>query len=295
MCSRLGVVCNQLTMNGLSRLLALALLAASIATAQEPVLVALPQTEPVARAGAPFRVTYEVTWRGAADGYVILPVEVGPIDWGVATPARTVATVRDGVHVVSQTVEFDARDGGTLEAGDYDVPEVAVKYVAGNRRGAWEVAPSGSAKTDGSKFEHRLTTDGFVVRVAPRRMSFFALGGLAALLVLVVLAALAVRRFFRRRVLDVGDAVAGGADTVEGLLHGARQRRLDGQFYEFYVALGRAVSLADGGGETSDLRAKLAAWAKETGYRGARPTEDEMDGAQREVDRALAQQDRDGD
>lgn len=305
------MVCNRLKTNGLSRVLALALVTASGATAQEPVLAVFPQTQPAPRAGEPFSVTYEVTWPGAADRYVILPVEFEPIDWGVATPAKTVATVRDAVNVVSQTVEFYATERGTNERGtsvrgtnvpgEYEVPEVVVRYVAGDDVPAWKVAPLRSEKSGREAFERRLRAEPFSVRVAPRRRPYWGLywgpywttGGLAALLAFGVLTALAVYRFRRRPVVAVPAAVPAAEDTVQGLLHAARQRRLDGQFYEFYLALSRAVSLLDGGGQVSDLKAKLDAWVKETGYRGVRPTEDDMDGAQREVERALAQQARD--
>ena len=76
--------------------------------------------------------------------------------------------------------------------------------------------------------------------------------------------------------------------AVQDALHKARQQRLDGQFYEFYVELSRAAGLVANGSEGRDVAVLIKAHAEEVGYKGLRPTDDQMDGDFGDVERALA-------
>ncbi|NIA15493.1 MAG: hypothetical protein GWP08_15625 [Nitrospiraceae bacterium] len=76
--------------------------------------------------------------------------------------------------------------------------------------------------------------------------------------------------------------------AVQDSLHRARKHRLDGRFYEYYTALSEAAADLSAKGESCELTAGLRARAQDVGYRGHRPTDDEMDGHFRDVERALA-------
>ena len=68
-------------------------------------------------------------------------------------------------------------------------------------------------------------------------------------------------------------------------VHEARRHRLDGDWYAFYRALGRAMARLRP--EADALTRRFEARANEVGYGGIRPTDDELDGAMRDAERAL--------
>jgi hypothetical protein len=68
----------------------------------------------------------------------------------------------------------------------------------------------------------------------------------------------------------------------------ARVHRQEGDFYKFYLELARAASALPDPGEPPNLAAALKARAQEAGYKGARPTDDQMDGDLRDLERAVA-------
>ena len=71
-------------------------------------------------------------------------------------------------------------------------------------------------------------------------------------------------------------------------MHSARQHRLDGDFYRFYLDLSRAAEALHATGEAPELAATFKTRAQEAGYKGARPTDDQMDGDLRDLERAAA-------
>jgi hypothetical protein len=62
---------------------------------------------------------------------------------------------------------------------------------------------------------------------------------------------------------------------------------LDGHFYEYYLELARAVNALPAERKPAGLAETLQGRAQAVGYQGVRPTEDEMDGDFRDVERAL--------
>jgi hypothetical protein len=76
--------------------------------------------------------------------------------------------------------------------------------------------------------------------------------------------------------------------VFEEALRCARRRRQEGDFYKFYVELARAAETLEVGGQQPELAATLKERAQETGYRGVRPTDDQMDGDLRDLERAMA-------
>jgi hypothetical protein len=76
--------------------------------------------------------------------------------------------------------------------------------------------------------------------------------------------------------------------VFEEALGCARRHRQEGDFYQFYVGLSRAAGTLPADGHAPELAATLKTRAQETGYRGVRPTDDQMDGDLRDVERAMA-------
>jgi hypothetical protein len=78
-------------------------------------------------------------------------------------------------------------------------------------------------------------------------------------------------------------------DPVEAArdhVHAARRHRLDGDFYRFYQSLAAAARTA-GTPASLALAPRMDERAQQVGYQGVRPTEDELDGAVKDIERAL--------
>jgi hypothetical protein len=78
-----------------------------------------------------------------------------------------------------------------------------------------------------------------------------------------------------------------GVATVQTVLNLARQHRLDGKFYDYYRALAHAATLAAPSVAARKLREKLENDAQRVGYGALQPSDDELDGALRDIERML--------
>lgn len=265
--------------------LALSVLACDKAGA-EPELHIIPQ-QGLAHPNQAYRVTLEVTWSGGASDYAILPAEMDPIDWGTMTIRAARAFVRDAgngesQNVVSQTLEFVPN-----KVGEFTTPAIRVFYLNPGATPPAEKVDHGTAPPDSSA-SPSLGAEPFTIVVRPARTTLFWIsGGLGASLLLTAVGWWSVHLLHRRQpTLYTGGSVP-ASQTVQFTLHRARQHRLDGKFYEYYVELARAAEQLPPAGQPGGLAAALKARAQEVGYKGVRPTDDAMDGDFREIERAL--------
>lgn len=240
----------------------------------EPELSISPQSAP-ARSGRPYRIVCEVSWLGSPGEYTICPAESDTIAWGRVALRDVRGFVRDGRNVVSQTVEIIPD-----KPGSYKTPEIRIAYLHPE---ATSPAETAADKTDPSDpgAPPSLRADPFEVVVRPRRPMAWVSGGLGASLLLLLPAGWRVARYRRNRPSAAPPATTNW-QTVQETLHAARQNRLDGKFYECYVALGRAAE-----GIAPELVDSLRTRAEAAGYRGIRPTDDEIDSDIRAIERAL--------
>lgn len=250
--------------------------------AQTPVLEVLLEQDK-ARVDEPYRVMYETSWTGPADQFAIRSADPATVDWATSRVVETSTRQEDGKFFITQTIEYVP-----FESGEFEVLPFIVSYfdpaqlrVAG---GASE--EEGDAELPEPRI---LEASAFQLKVRPNLAPYYLSGTIAVLVALCTGVAYASRR--RRRELQ---AVAAGINvpepqTVQSALNLARQYRLDEKFYEFYKELSRAASLMAPGTATRTLRGKLEAGAKEVGYRGVRPSDEEMDGVLRDVERAVQQ------
>lgn len=235
-----------------------------------------------AKVDEPYRVIYETRWRGEADSFAIVPAEIEAVTWAQTRIVETTTRSEDDVFIVALTVEFIP-----YEAGEFEVPAFSVGYFDPALISAEE---SEDIRKTGPKLPDRemLQASAFMLTVRPSLGPYFLYGSILA--VLVCLSALGVRNLRARR----QRAIAAGApaalpvpQTMRAALNLARQYRLDGKFYEFYKELARGVAMLAPSVAARKLREKIEADAKEVGYRGVRPTDDDMDGSVRDVERAL--------
>lgn len=247
----------------------------------EPELKVIPQ-KGSAHLSRPFRVVLEVTWQGSPSDYAILPAEVGAFDWGFAQLGRMESTVRNGLNLVSQTVEFVPN-----KTGEFKTPEIKVSYLDPEATPPAEKTAPETAPPDSSA-SPSLRADPFLILVRPARTWFWISGGLGASLLLICVGWWSARRLRRPRPTPRMDsAQAVDVSAVREILHRAKQHRLDGDFYGCYREMARAAASLPREENGYCLADRLSARAQEVGYRNIRPTDDEIDGAFREIERAL--------
>ena len=283
-----------------------ALVLLTCAANAQPELKVIPQQGP-AHPGLAYRIVCEVSWAGKASDYSILPAEADPIDWGTAALTEVKGVVRDEAdgprNIVSQTLEITPN-----KAGEFKTPAIRIAYFNPEATPPAESAAP-SAVTPGtappvSSASPSLGAEPFSLVVYPDRTPIWISGGLGASLLLTALGWWSVRRLHSSRPLLVGSRVSGFGFRVseepkpdtpnpvfEEALRCARRHRQEGDFYQFYVELARAAgTLAADNGHAPELTATLKTRAQETGYKGVRPRDDQMDGDLRDLERAIARQ-----
>ncbi|MBI1319633.1 MAG: hypothetical protein GC168_11900 [Candidatus Hydrogenedens sp.] len=190
---------------------------------------------------------------------------------------------------------------GTLEASDTPEGPVYTQLVTVTGASMGTFTLDGLAYTfittpdDTPLAGEKLETEGKTVTVSIEPFEFevvrdirpFLWSGVAALGVALVLGLVA---WAARRSRKPVEQAPGGtpAEQVQARLHQARQHRLDGDFYKVYLAFAEAAKILHplvGEGPAPDA---LQRRAQEVGYKGVRPTDDEMDGVARDLERALA-------
>ena len=223
-------------------------------------------------AGRPCPVDYTVEWQGARDAAIVLPLEVSQPDWGHAE-LKSTRTEHDGDRWrVVQVVEYTAS-----KAGKYTVAPVEIQAITANQPivGSFDSTPSTRVKAP----ETTIT-----VFNPPNTRAW---GGIVA--AVVVVGAVGGLLYYRRkkRVLpgQEEDVVA----VARELLHHARRNRLDGDLYACYQSmLKSAEALQTVNIEAKNVADSIRARIPAVGFQGVRPTDDEMDGLFRDLERIIA-------
>ena len=210
--------------------------------------------------GVAQEIRYSVRWSAAEDYVVEAPVWKGTLDFSVARTEVGVDAV-DGAYYRFVVVV-------TPEAlGAFVVPAVEIPYTV-----AGAVTGEGIAQLVVEAPEFSLT-------VRQDRTSQYIAGGLLAVaFILILVVVVSVRR--RRSV--PGEIEEAPQVRFQRLLHEARQRRLDGDLYGYYQALASLARELDKG-----LHQSLSAKVQSVGFGGVRPSDDELDGDLRAVERAV--------
>ncbi len=252
----------------------------ALAAAPAPELKIIPQ-HGSAHPHHAYNVVCEVSWTGSPSDFSILPAEADAMDWGTLRVSDVRAFVRDGVNVVSQTLEIVPN-----KTGEFQSPKIRVRYLIPEATPPAEKPVPGTDPPD-SGVSPSLGADPFNIVVRSSTFYVWISGGLGASLLLTALGWWSAR--FLRRPQPPLVTAGGDVSRDQHAMHAARQHRLDGDFYSYYRELHRmaqAIPLSDS--DHVNRIATLAARMQEVGYRGVRPTDDQMDGDWRDIERALA-------
>lgn len=240
-------------------------------------------SEGVARPGLPYEVSLEVSWRGDADAFAILPAEFEAVEWGTVALSRTRSFVRDGDMVVAQTLTIVAN-----EAGDFELPAIKIGYLSPEAVVQAETSASDEADSTNPSVTPALRVPPFTLEVRDSSLLLWMSLGFGALLFLLLL----VWLIFRRSCRMPGDqpeisTMSAQVAQVQEVLHEARKHRLDGKYYDFYLSLGRGAELVRDMGGDASLASRFRKTGEDVGYRSLRPLDDDMDMDYRELERVL--------
>ena len=240
--------------------------------------------------GEPFTVRYQLAWRGDPDDFVIAGPAIDSFGWGTAEPVEVTSETIDDTYVMTHLVKFNPTTG---EPGEQQVPAVTFSYFdpeTANPPGPAqaETDPSrpdaGPTPNAGPTLDARptLRASPFSVTLRARRTGGWVSAGLGALVIVLAGAAMALYRT-RRGGSATAASTGSAAETASKLVNQARQSRLDGNYYDYFNVLSRAAA------ELSDpeLRGRLEQQAQVVGYQAARPMDDDLDGAMRDVERRV--------
>jgi hypothetical protein len=259
------------------------------ALGDEPKVRVIPPKSPP-HVNQPFELTYEISWSGGPEEFSILPLEFEPVTWAELEAGPIRSGVWEGKNSVFHTLRIIPKVSGKFEVPPvkigYLIPGVSSAASTESNAGHQHAHPAAEDQEQGPSYP-TLRAAAVPMQVRPAsRLSWYLAGGGGLIL---VLGGLFWALYANRRVpagapagpprIDIGGAQAA--------LHTAKHHRLDGKYYEFYRSLVHAVRLVQGGNAAEALRARLEAQANEVGYKGLRPTDDAMDGAQKDVDRLI--------
>lgn len=272
------------------------LLVGNMAHSQSEAAIRLEPHEPVARVAQPYLVDCVVYWAGPPGACAVLPVAAAESDspgWRAVQVLSTTAAAEKDMKEMPWFVDSSLPESETerhfviqtlsaepLEAGELAFPEISVKVV-----------PSGDAALKPGL----LDADGAIslrpeplqvtVRASARPWVYWAGAAAGAFVLACALAGWWLMR--RRRLL----AQAGGQDSAvasaQMLFHEARRHRLDGRYYECYRVLAQLAVRLGNAPDAAVLAEKMQARAQDAGYRGVRPSEDQLEGDFRDVERLI--------
>ncbi len=244
------------------------------------VTYAVDPVNPIAK--APFRVTYELRWSGGPESLGVIPAEPAAVVWGTARLASAIAYPMTDGQRLQYTVEYVASKDGEVA-----VPPLALSYVLNpplEERPKVVAGAAAAPAPDPTAVEPvSVEAPGFTVQVHKAVSPALVYGGVAT--VIVVIGLVAMLAMSRRRHSVLGELPAEGT-TIQSMMNAARQHRLDGKFYEYYRELARASTLLAPSIGAKKLRETLEHYAEQVGYGALHPTEDDLEGALRDVERA---------
>lgn len=252
-------------------------LVAGLALAEEPeaTLTVTAPAETV-RAGKTVHMVYDVAWEGGPDSIQVLPLEFEPVEWGTISLTKSEA-YRDGqLNHVAQTVAITPG-----HPGEYHVPEIQVPLRYPEATFPTEEGTDESGSPHPGAYP-TLRADPLPLTVRAARSPAWISGGLGASFFLAAL----LWYIARRRWEPVAEGPALSPEErysqARQRMHDARRHRLDGNFKGYYTELSRAASVFN----APELKSRLDQFAERVAYANARPTDDDLDAAWREVERA---------
>lgn len=257
-------------------LLALFGVMAMAAHADFPTLEVVPPDSSV-HPGQQATFIYRVSWAGDGNEWrVPAPAMDQPL-WGRTTLQSATTYSEGGRTVVDFALGIVAGDTGRFELPAVEFEVFPSSDIIKNEKAPLKEPPE-PWRTD-----LILTAEPVTLEVVPDYGRWIPTGIVGGLTVLVMAGALWA--VFRSRPEPAASQPV--SDDPRDFIHTARKHRLDGDFYRFFQALAGAAGKVKGP-EAAKLAAQHNERAREVGYGGIRPTDDEMDAALKDTERLIA-------
>lgn len=247
-----------------------------------PPVFAAPSVETVAqkykaRVGEAFPVEYRIAWEGDASAYAVLPPELPALDWGEATLLETRTSTKGSVSETRLVIGFKA-----TQSGHFEVPALSIRIIPleGEEHSFIKALPEDLATQ--------------IVTTTPVTLTFFEsrVPTVIVAVLLVLLTCLGVGYGFLRKRARKNQASLQmpPRERCQELIHRARQARLDGDFYAFYTCLYQICELVSQttGERNKSFQVRIETLQRETGYKGFRPSDDDVDGDFKQVEQIAA-------
>lgn len=235
------------------------------------------------RVGQPIPLVLEVSWDNPEEAQHLAPPEIPEVDWGQAKVVRSTAETRQGRARVEWTIAFTANEAGTHETPEFEIPILLPEAATPT-----ETGQTGTFPPDLSVYP-ALSVAPFLLRVSPDRTPIQFFGGLGSLLILGLILAAALMFWYKSKSRQQSAESISPMDRARATLQQAREARLAGDYYAIYRALTKTLEIF-GEGADPQLVQTLEKRVQDTGYRGYKPTHDELDGDFRAVERHLRSQ-----
>jgi hypothetical protein len=253
-------------------------LMAGAALAQEPALEVYRTTDETARVGRPVEIVYDVAWQGEPQSLHVLPLQIEEVEWGSVALVKSEAYQSEQLNHVAQTVEIIP--GNT---GEFHVPKVLIPLRYPEATFPTEQGTDESGSPHPGAYP-TLRADPLPITVRAARSPAWISGGLGASFFVLGLVYYWMRR--RTTMAQAPLTPEQRHGQARQMMHRARRHRLDGDFRAYYIELGQTASLFN---ETT-LKVRFDKMADLAGYAGTRPTDDDLDAAWRDIERAAAKQ-----
>lgn len=227
----------------------------------------------------PYTLAFELSWQGNPDEYVAIPPSLTLDSWAEVSEISTSSSVDGDQSTLRHTVTLIPH-----ELGEFSTPTLELAYLA---KADIPVATPEDADADAEAAPEplyaMLNVDPLTVRVNEPSDAMIHILGIVTLCLAMFGSAFV---FYRRNAIQIATTSQPIAQTVPSYIHDARKHRLDEDHYAFFQSLAGGAGLLHNSEEKRLLKKRFSDLAMAVGYKGAKVTEDELDGALRELESA---------
>ena len=253
--------------------LALFLTVFAVNSSAEPTIQVLSAPEH-AILGEIYPIQLQVTWEGPSTEYSSLPPHIEVSDWADLN-SLTSTSVKGDQNSINHTLQIRPR-----KTGQFTISELLVPYFKPTQT-------STAVEMDSELAEYPTLNAGMIsINVIESSDSLVKWLGMGV--VGLILAAIAWA-YSRRKVVQVA-TLSHRESSIPGIVHQARKHRLDGYHYKFFQEMLRGAGLLSDSPDKKHLQQRFEELTLAIGYKGMVPTDDDMDSAIRELERAHKQE-----
>lgn len=225
----------------------------------------------------PYTLAFELSWQGKPDEFVAIPPSLQLDSWAEISEISTSSFVEGDQSTLRHTVTLIPR-----EVGEFSTPAFELAYLA-KADIPKETPKDTDAQAAPGPLYGLITAGPLTVRVNEPSDAMIQILGIVTLCLVLFGSAFV---FYRRNAIHIATASEPIVQTVPSYIHDARKHRLDEDHYAFFQSLAGGAGLLHNSEERRLLKKRFSDLAMALGFKGAKVTADELDGALRELEGA---------